>query len=288
MYDRRIIGLKITDDILNKWRTEWTIRRRKKYKVGQKIIIKRNSIFQDASKLFLNTYCDQWYAINTELGITFELAYWLSILKYHINNRINRSKTSRTHYYEHKYTENIFYGYFLAGLKILLQSQYIKVFLYKAKQNNRYTVTFCNQHKDYVYNNNLGFIHPLEDFYIHPEIYKNCKDCKIQIRENYFSLYYIEIQYKEYLNYIFTFHIKAHLGKELFPNLNMENNMPYYILNKNKINIPIINKIKKEGMLISGKENIYHDIYFPTENYTLKQLKQIILIAKDFFKKKLN
>ena len=274
MYDRRIIGLKITDDILNKWRAEWAIRRRKKHKIGQKIVIKRNSIFQDASRIFLDIYCDQWYSINTELGIIFELSYWLSILKYHINNRIERSKTSRAHYYEHKYSENIFYGYLISGLKILIQSQYTQVYLYKTKQDNRYSVTFCNKHKDYVFNNDLGFIHPLEDFYIHPEIYKQCKDCKVQIRENYYSIYYIEVKCKECMNYIFTFYIKAYLGKEIFLT----------------DDIPIINKKSKEGMLICGKENIYHDIYIPTENYTLQQLKQIIVVAKEFFnkKKKLN
>lgn len=274
MYDRRIIGLTTTDELLKQWRKEWSIRRRKKHRVGKKSLIRLDSIFKDAFNLDLIRLRNQWYAKEEELGIVFELCYWLSILNYWIKDRIRRSTTSRVHYYEHKYAENIFLGYRNSIFKVLIQSKYCSFYLYKCKGNDRYTVQFCNKHSDYIFNKKLNeYIHPLEDFYIHPQKYKDCEDCKIFVREDYFSLYCIEVS-SSWENILFTFFAKANLGKEIFTQeqlLNMK------ITTTKKYN---------EGMFINGRECIKNSSYIPDEKTTLYNLKNIYCTAKHFFKNK--
>ena len=265
MYDRRIIGLKVTDIILAEWRNEWIRRRRKKYRVGDKQDISNESILQTAFNKYLDLLCDKWYSLDLELGTTFELAYWLSILDYWIKVRKQRSTTSRTHYYKHKTIENIFTGYKNSVLKILLKSKYTTIYKCEPLIKDRYTLHLCNEHDTYVYNKDLGIIHAFEDFYINPEKYKQCSKCQIIKRLEYFSTYYIEVSSELDNSFLFTF------------------TLPYTLssgLNSNKV---ICEKKHNIGTFRNGRESIKNDIYIPSERRTVATLKALLINAKRFF-----
>ena len=263
MFDRRIIGFKLVNNILSTWRNEWIRRRRKKYKVGDKQNIRKINIFQDVFTNYINTLCDKWYSLDQELGIIFELSYWLGILNYWIKNRLYRSTTSRLHYYEHKNIQNIFQKYRSYIIQILLKSKYTSIYLYNPPQKDRYKLKLCKNHDTYIYENK-NFIHAYENFYINPSLYINCPNCKIYKKSNYYSLYYIEIKSELDKDFLFTFYI------------------PYNQLSLNISNI-INNKRYNEGVFFQGRETIKNNIYIPSEQKTITILKDLIAKTRNYF-----
>lgn len=267
MFDCRIIGLQLSDKIIAAWRDEWTRRRRKKYKVGDKQYIRKISIFEDVFYNNINMFCDKWYSIDQELGIVFELSYWLGILNYWINDRKYRTTTSRTHYYDHKYIERIFEGYRESVIYVLLKSKYTNISLYHPPRKDRFILKLCDKHNTYVYNNN-EIIHAYEDFYLHPQIYINCSNCTIIQKHNYFSLWCIKISSSLDNDFLFIFYI------------------PYNFLNISIDNIQEYNyKQYNEGVFYQGREMIKNNIFIPTENKTVNRLKELYINAKNFLKK---
>ena len=102
-FDRRIIGLKVTDHIVSLWRANWIKRKRRRRRVGEeRPDIRKVSILKDAYRLNIDSLFSSWYHIDEELGICFELAYWASILSYYIRIREQKAYIARAHYYDHK------------------------------------------------------------------------------------------------------------------------------------------------------------------------------------------
>lgn len=258
MYDRRIIGLKVTDTVLAEWRTEWIRRRRKRRRVGDIQNIIKISIFQNAFFKYFQQLSNEWYQSDYELGLVLETAWWLSFLSYWIKNRRERSATSRLHYYQHKNIENYFINIRSIIITSLIRSKYVNIYLYKPETSDRYTLHLCDEHNTYVWYNN-EFISAHEYFYINPEQYKLCKNCKIQKRENYYSSYYIHISYKDFL---FVFCI------------------PFNFLHIDYNHIQVINKSYCEGAFRQSKEMIQHDSYIPPEKMVIATLKTLYINLK--------
>lgn len=218
-----IFSHNITQETISKYRKEEEIKTKenrvkgvKKVKETKKINeVKRKNFYQDE----LLSLIKDWKEVNLELAYTYQLSFWTMWL-----NRLAKTfqeKSVRSKYKTAEYLKKKEECYLLKNeaIKLLLTSKYAKVKFYRPKHPDKINIHFCEHHLDmWFFEREFGYVGKMEYFETHKKEILKCKNCDIDFKEDYYSLYLLNISCDE-LDFNFSFHTPFLAGEGIFDNI---------------------------------------------------------------------
>lgn len=220
-----IISIYKGKEQVEKWRDEYE----KQKKTNKKKAIKKAQQTKKENKQIRENFKKEfkkilvgWYKIEGKLGVTFELAFWtVWVSRWAKENQLKfyRAKKTET---RKKYKENEKYFYELKNEanKLLLKTPYVKLSFYEPEFPDKYSnIQLCDAHYNLWCDLRQSQYMSIWDFFnfCYEDIIK-CKSCSVEIEQDYYSLYYLEIADKRINDFSFSFHIPYPIGCNFFPN----------------------------------------------------------------------
>lgn len=226
-------------------------------------IKKHESMRKNFRKEF-NQVLASWYKIDSQLGVTFELAFWAVWTSRWAKSNTLKAETAKSPSSKCKYKnmENELYEIKNEVIKLLLMSQYKNLGLYRPENPDKVYLHLCDTHyhewcqiRSYIYMDKWDY------FSIHKKQILKCPRCNIDIKKDYYSLYYISIEDERVGDYKFNFHIPCYIGKDFFGEIE---------------NIPLVNHEEGNGLFRFGRPLFDEEKIIYTEKMVIKRIKEVI------------
>lgn len=219
-----IISIYEGKEQVKRWREEYEkekeINKQKAVEKAQQTKKENKQTRENFKKEFRKTLVN-WYKIEGELGVTFELAFWTvwvsrwakeNQLKYYNARKVETRK---------KYKQNEMYLYELKNKanELLMKSPYTKISFYEPEFPDKYSdLLFCDYHYDlWCELRQLDYIPKWDFFWSFYDDIMKCSNCSVDINKGYYSLYHLEVSDSRIDDFSFSFHIPYPIGKKFLP-----------------------------------------------------------------------
>lgn len=222
IYDRFKLS-EIAKDTLEKWKhEELKIKEENRKKALLKALDtkKKNKEKFDKFKEEWESLINNLYAKDKLLAITYELAYWTVWISRWAKENQKKSFTATKYKEKHKKRKEGLYELKNIAIKYLLKTPCEVLGFYRNPlKADKIDFHLCRYHF-YEYKDEVGFYGSLsikDYFESHKDEIMVCPDCIVDIKKDYYSLFYLELKNDEIPDFKFSFHTPYPLGKEFFP-----------------------------------------------------------------------
>ncbi len=212
----------ITEENVASWREEYEKIKKKNKEIATHKAIETRKINENMRADFKKEFkkiLASWYRLDGKLGATFELAYWtVWISRWAKENQEKAYDAVRN---KESYLSQKEYLYKLKNdaLNQLIKSEYASQSFYRSENHCKESFELCKDHyeawkeeREWIYMSKWTY------FERHKEDIQECSNCNYDAGEDYYSLFYLEIEHNEIKDYKFNFHTPYSIGKSIFRN----------------------------------------------------------------------
>ena len=181
----------------------------------------RNAQLRDETRRFVAEQRRRWaksYDLYT--AAVLELALWAMWASRWAKRNQIKAASALTKAGEYRRRSEAWYGRKRQALEALVRTPLAHVRLYVPEQPDRYHVELCSQHLDeFREERSYGMCErAIEFFFQNKARIEQCKQCSVEVKRHYYSLYYIEVRpagagEEEG----FSFHLPCEAGREFLP-----------------------------------------------------------------------
>lgn len=184
----------------------------------------------------------EWYLIDGKLGASLHLAFWTMWVNRWAKEFQVKARNARTHREEYKDKTEQFYSMKNEAIQRLIHSPYTNLSFYEPFNPDKIThLMFCENHFDlWMTEREFDYVSKWDFYSANKKDIHSCRDCEIEIEEDFFSLYYFSIGYQDYQ---YSFHTPYPIGKFYLPS---------------KETLPQITHEEQEGLFRFGR-SLYQD-----------------------------
>ena len=266
-YDRYQAEFEITPATISLWRNEHDTSVKKSKKAGiiaAKQTRSKNNKIRQQFKLSYETMLTEWK--NTEYPEIIELAYWTMWKNRWAKTNKLKARTANKNAQRYIEKSNKYYNDKEKALMLL--TSYSSISFYEPKRPDKIKVHFCQKHYNEISDSMYyGQMHTTDMFLQNPKKYLSCPDCITEWHKNYYSLYYIVIEHK---NYRFSFHVPYIEGSKYLPH---EDALPH------------VHQEEQEGMFRFGRGVNENEMITHSETFVNKMFSKALNSMQEFVKK---
>ena len=265
LYDRlHIYSIKEKD--VETWRENYNINKKttkkeavKTGKITKSINDKAREIFKEDFKKLLVS----WYKIDSKLGVTYELAFWIVWVSRWAKENQLKAKNAKSKKEKYLLQFNYLYELKNQGIELLLKSNFKTLGFYRPEDCDKYIIlSFCKKHyEDWCNERESMYITKWEFFDENKKQILCCKECAVDIIKDYYSLFYLEINNHYVPNLKFGFHTPFGIGKNIFSNLE---------------EIPKISHKEQDGIFRFGRNLFQDEKIIYSEIFVLKKFTEVV------------
>jgi hypothetical protein len=214
----------ITEEKVGIWRLQHKTKQSKNRKaVAKKTTAtkKKNESIQKAFyenewKKMLTT----WYRVDGQLGATLQLAFWTMWVSRWAKESQVKALNAKSKKNVYESDKRVFYEMKNEALQRLIKSPYSKLSFFIPENPDKITnIEFCSSHYNlWLQERDFEYISKWDFYHWHQKSINKCKCCTVEIVNDYYSLFYILIEYEELEDYHFSFHIPFPIGENFLPN----------------------------------------------------------------------
>lgn len=222
MYDYDCI-MSIKQKTIEKWRAQHEKEVSKNRKNGAKKAVETRKLNKEK---VINFYekewikmIESWKNVDLELSNTYQLAFWTMWLSRLAKSFQEKSYRSKKYSELYKAKKEECYKLKNEALELLSKSKYSKLSFYRPENPDKIWIEFCDNHyNDWCEERRYMYMDKWDFYYTHKDEIDKCSCCSVDINEDYYSLYYIELSSKEVPDYKFSFHTPYPIGNSFFGN----------------------------------------------------------------------
>jgi len=204
-----------------------------------------------------------WYKIDSKLGVTYELAFWIVWVSRWAKENQLKAFAAKSKKDEYLIQVNFLYKLKNQGIELLLKSNFKTLGLYRPEDCDKYTdLSFCENHYEYwCSEREFMYIPKWEYFENNIKQILRCKDCTVNIIKDYYSLFYLEIRSPQIPDYKFGFHTPFGIGKNIFSDVG---------------EIPNIIHKEQDGLFRFGRSLFQDEKTIYRETFVLKKFTDVV------------
>lgn len=266
MYDLLQIN-SLSKEMIEEWRQEHKeIVCKNKIKAIEKANKTKNinNQMRDEFKKEFRKSLASWYKVDERLAVSFELAFWtVWINRWAKENQVLALDAKGKKGYYEKQKEKM-YQLKDEAIKLLIKSEFADVGFYRPVEHQKILIEkFCKNHyEEWCDEREWDYTSKWEFFDLHRCELLKCKDCCINIQNDYYSLYYISIQDDRIKDLKFSFHVPYSLGEDIFPR---------------KEEVKWVEHEEQYGLFRFGRPLLGNEEIIYTEKFVLKKFNEALV-----------
>lgn len=265
LYDRLNI-YSITEKDIETWKEKYNKYKKENKKVAIKKAKETKNINDMSREIFKENFkklLASWYKIDSKLGVTFELAFWIVWVSRWAKENQLKAFAAKSKKEEYLSKVNCLYKLKNHGIELLLKSDSKVLGFYRPENCDKYIdLLFCESHYEYwCSEREFNYISKWEYFKDNIKQILRCKDCSVKIIKDYYSLFYLEIRSPRIPDYTFGFHTPYGIGKNIFSNVGK---------------IPKIIHKEQDGIFRFGRSLFEDEKIIYRETFVLKKFNDVI------------
>lgn len=270
----------ITQDDIESWRAEHKAIVSANRKAGASKASETRKKNKEIVKNFYEnewvSMVNKWEGVDIELAKTFKLAFWTiwcSRMAKEFQEKAHRATSANVSKYNSKKED--FYKYKNKALELLTQSKYTNISFYRPDNPDKIRVSFCDYHYESWCEQRryIGYYDKWGYYYDNKKHIDDCKHCDVDVDEDYYSLYYLEISSSKVEDFKFSFHTPYPLADdEIYPPI---------------ASIPRVHHEENgEGLFRFGRSMFDEELVVFTENRVKKYIEECIKEFEDMLNNK--
>ena len=204
-----------------------------------------------------------WYKIDSKLGVTYELAFWIVWVSRWAKENKLKVYTAKSKKEKYLMQVNCLYKLKNQGIELLLRSDFKTLGFYRPDNYDKYiNLSFCKNHyEDWCNEREFMYIPKWEYFDENKNQILCCHECTVDIIKDYYSLFYLEIKHEGIPDLKFGFHTPFGIGKNIFSNVE---------------EIPKIIHKEQDGIFRFGRNLFQDEKIIYSETFVLKKFADVV------------
>jgi hypothetical protein len=208
----------LTKEEIESWREDYkkiVIDNRKKGVIAAKQTRSENKKkIEDFYKNEWINMLTKWNEIDVELAYTYQFAFWTMWLNRLAKTYQEKASKSTRKSEDYNYIKEHLYELKNDSIKLLSKSKYATISFYQPKYPHKINSTLCTRHYDECRSEFLG--NKVAFYYKNQDEIEECEDCSVLKIDDYYSLYYLQLNCEDLPEFTFSFHSPYLLFRDFF------------------------------------------------------------------------